>query len=456
MKNYYLGCDVSKGYADFVIIDEKKRIVEPDFQIDDTFDGHQLLFKILEKFCNNHPTAVIYAAVESTGGYENNWFQALRRFNRMLPIEVARVNPIGVNHSSKAAMMRVTNDKTSAYSIAEYQIHHPEKLYYNQDDEFKTLKRMFTATRMMVKSKTQFLNELETLLYSANPELEIYRKENTPRWLLLLLQLYPDARSLAAASVDDLVKIPYLAPGRAQEIINAAKQSVASATDEITQITIQSMVSAILNLETLIKKNVKIIQKEMCVPQVKLLCTLKSLGMFSAIGLLIEIGCIERFPTVKHLVSFFGLHPIFKESGDGKSGVRMSKQGRKKPRAILFMVALNAIQSNPLIRELYHREMKKGKAKMAAIGVCMHKILRIIYGMLKNNTEFDPEIDRRNSEKFVPKKKKLKTNTKRRFQKQDPKAPISRKQTQKRKERELSQSEFITKSEISVPAPSGV
>ena len=92
----------------------------------------------------------------------------------MLPIEVARVNPIGVNHNSKAAMTRVTNDKTSAYSIAEYQIHHPEKLYYNQDDEFKTLKRMFTATRMMVKSKTQFLNELETLLYSANPELEVY------------------------------------------------------------------------------------------------------------------------------------------------------------------------------------------------------------------------------------------------------------------------------------------
>ena len=27
--------------------------------------------------------------------------------------------------------------------------------------------------------------------------------------------------------------------------------------------------------------------------------------------------------------------------------------------------------------------------KMAAIGLCMHKILRIIYGMLKNNQAYD-------------------------------------------------------------------
>jgi hypothetical protein len=37
--------------------------------------------------------------------------------------------------------------------------------------------------------------------------------------------------------------------------------------------------------------------------------------------------------------------------------------------------------------------------KMAAIGLCMHKTLRIIYGMLKHNMAFDPEIDRKNREK---------------------------------------------------------
>ena len=82
---------------------------------------------------------------------------------------------------------------------------------------------------------------------------------------------------------------------------------------------------------------------------------------------------------IKKIASFFGLHPVFKISGDGASGFRMSKQGRKEPRRILFMVALTAIRSNPLIREIYQDRVQQGMEKMAAIGLCMHKILRIIY-----------------------------------------------------------------------------
>jgi len=43
--------------------------------------------------------------------------------------------------------------------------------------------------------------------------------------------------------------------------------------------------------------------------------------------------------------------------------------------------------------------------KMAAIGLCMHKILRIIYGMLKHNRAFDPEIDWKNRGKRLSKGK---------------------------------------------------
>jgi hypothetical protein len=77
----------------------------------------------------------------------------------------------------------------------------------------------------------------------------------------------------------------------------------------------------------------------------------------------------------------------------------MSKKGKKEPRHILFMVAFSATQRNPLIRSIYSKHVQKGMNKMAAIGVCMYKILRIIYGMLKHNRAFDPKIDRQNREK---------------------------------------------------------
>jgi len=44
MESYFMGIDVSKGYADFVILDGKKNVVEPNFQLDDTFKSHRKPF----------------------------------------------------------------------------------------------------------------------------------------------------------------------------------------------------------------------------------------------------------------------------------------------------------------------------------------------------------------------------------------------------------------------------
>ena len=50
MQTFYLGIDVSKGYADFIILNSQKQVVVENFQLDDTFDGHCLLFELLSRF----------------------------------------------------------------------------------------------------------------------------------------------------------------------------------------------------------------------------------------------------------------------------------------------------------------------------------------------------------------------------------------------------------------------
>ena len=131
----------------------------------------------------------------------------------------------------------------------------------------------------------------------------------------------------------------------------------------------------------------------------------------------------------------------------------MSKQGRKEPRRILYMVALTAIRSNPLISSIYLDRIEKGMEKMAAIGLCMHKILRIVYGMLKHNRAFDPEIDRKNREINSTRPQRVSKDKNRRHQDYDPNAPISRRQNLKRKEREQSHSDNNTKSGIIALVP---
>ena len=455
MNHYYLGIDVSKGYSDFILLNSAKQSVEENFQLDDTFDGHQKLYNILSGFCTHHPKAQIYAAVESTGGYENNWFGSLLRFQGSLPLNTARLNPCGVSNNSKAGLDRNITDKISAENVAKYMIEHPEKVTYQHHDPLASLRRQWGFVKMLIKQKTQLLNQLESNLYVANPEILPYCKNGVPNWVLSLLLQYPTAPKLAKARKSSVVLIPHVTPQKAKELIEAAKQSVASATDEVTAQIIKATVKQIKQLLKSIDAQVKIMTDKCRVPEVELLKTFKGIGAFSAIGLILEIGSVERFASAKKLASFFGLHPVYKKSGDGTWGFHMSKKGRTAPRQILYMVAMVAIKSNPLIREIYLKHTEKGMEKMEALGLCMHKILRIIYGMLKHNKPFDPEIDRRNRAKTTQNKTKICRDRNRRYQGFDAQAPISRRHAQKRKERKQSQSDNNAKSGIkNAPVPS--
>jgi hypothetical protein len=103
-----------------------------------------------------------------------------------------------------------------------------------------------------------------------------------------------------------------------------------------------------------------------------------------------------------------------------------------------------AVQCNPLIQQIYLKHTEKGMKKKAALGLCMHKICRIIYGMLKHNMAFDANIDRNNRKKSIKADtKKIRRDKRRRYQSFDAKAPISGRHNKKRKERKQSQSDNI-------------
>jgi len=444
----YLAGDVSKGYADWIILSEKKQVLHANFQLDDTHDGHCQLYSIIDKFNSEYKDLEILAAIESTGGYENNWYETLKSYQNVFNIKVARINPAGVNFNRLASMKRNVTDAISALSIAKYMIEHPENVSYDADEFWKSLRRHWNFVEMQKKQRVQTINQLETLLYSANPTLMRFKNDTFPNWLLELILQCPTATLLAQAQPKELAKIPYLNLTRATEIVAEAKKSIASAVDQNTAILIRQIATQIKMVDQNVDSQMKLIEADFQCPEIELLTSFKGTGNVSAIGLLLEIGTIKRFATVKALSAYFGLHPKFKQSGDKVIGIRMSKQGSPNVRKILFNVAKTAIVHNPLIKELYHNRVAGGMQKMAAIGVCMHKILRIIYGMLKNGNKFDATIDKINKERSKSKGEEKKQAERvcieknRRYQEFDKKAPISKRQTKKRKEHALSQCEI--------------
>ena len=456
MKPFYLGIDVSKGYADFMIVNAKKQPVIQGFQLDDIFDGHRCLYNLLSRFLADHPESTLFAAMESTGGYENNWYNSLVQFQGSLDIQTARLNPLGVMHNSKADLKKNTTDKISAQNVAEYLVAHPEKVVYQKDDQQAGLRKQWGFIKMLTKQCTQFLNQLNTLVYTASPELLHYCQTGMPDWVLKLLVKYPGAAKLRKAHFKTVAKIPYVTTKRAQQIIAEAKRSVASPTDPVTQQLIMATARQILHLKKTIADQTKQMIDQCRLPEVKLLKSFPGISDTSAIGLLIEIQTAERIADAKKLASFFGVHPVYKVSGDGVGGIKMSKQGRKEPRQILYMITLSAIQYNPLIKQIYEEHQKQGKHNMAIMGICMHKILRIVYGMLKHNMPFNPQIDIANRQRSArTKNDRTVKETDRRFQDYDAEAPVSMRQRKKRLEEDRSNSVADTKSGITAPVPLG-
>jgi transposase len=436
MKSLYMGIDVSKGYADFTVINESKEVVERNYQLDDTKSGQEQLKTRIKKYFSNESDLVVYAAVESTGGYENHWYDYLKSLRTEYKIEVSRINPLIVSHSSKADMKRNGTDKISALNIAECLISHKEKIKYDQTDSFRVLKRSWTHITLLTKQKVQLENQLDSFMYESNPELLAYCKYGKPLWQLRLLEKYPTAKDLSKADIKEIAKLPYITENMAYNMVEAAKKTVSNDDNPFSGIMIKSLATQILSLRKAIALLKKEVSKQCDFEEIKIMQSFTGMGTDSATGLFVIIEDINRFASSKKLASFFGIHPVFKQSGDKTSKYCMSKRGSKLARKILFMVAFSAIRCNPHIKKIYERHLSKGMTGKAALGAIMHKITRIIYGMLKNKKAYDPQVDIKNSfssvsqSVFVVKVDSLS----RRYQEYDSVAPVSRRQSKTRKE----------------------
>jgi transposase len=481
-----MGGDVSKGYCDFVILNSDKKIVEPNFQLDDTPHGHKILTDNLRAFFARRPQATLRIGFESTGGYENNWYHTLLNLaykdkdkgkdkgkgkgkgkgsalgnvngngngngnvngngndNDNTNIKVTRLNPLGVRKYWESELERNKTDKISARMIAEYLISHPKNIIYNQSDSQTSAKKHWSFVKLLIKQCTQLKSQFNWALYNSQPYLLTYCKDGVPQWVFKLVEKYPTAYLLAQTDAKTVAQIPYVSSDRARQLINHAKISIGADQDAATACRIRSLVGQIVSLNKFIEEQIEVMSSYCCSEDLEILDSFKGIGTYSAVGLLFIIRDIQRFEFSKKLSSYTGVHPALVDSGDGTWVIGMSKKGSKEARAILFNVARSAVVNNKMIKELYEGYLAKGKCRMSAIGIIMHKILRIVYGMLKHRKKFDPSIDEANRNRTKEKEKEKNNNKNkdkarqefdrnRRYQSHDQNAPISRRQNQKRK-----------------------
>jgi transposase len=127
--------------------------------------------------------------------------------------------------------------------------------------------------------------------------------------------------------------------------------------------------------------------------QWEILQTMPGMDKTSAAILLVELGTdMNRFGGSSNLVSWAGLCPGNNESaGKRKSG--RTRKGNKAIRRVLCEAANAASKTNSQFKGKYKSLVIRRGHKRSIIAVA-HKMLRVIYSMLKNQQPYyDPEVD---------------------------------------------------------------
>ena len=113
--------------------------------------------------------------------------------------------------------------------------------------------------------------------------------------------------------------------------------------------------------------------------------------------LLSEIGNINRFSNSGKLARYAGIAPIEKSSGNSEKHLK-NEFGNRELNSMFYSLAWRSIctgrtgntPTNPIFKEYYYKKIKEGKTKHQAIVCIMRRTCNIIYGILRNETEYIP------------------------------------------------------------------
>jgi transposase len=123
----------------------------------------------------------------------------------------------------------------------------------------------------------------------------------------------------------------------------------------------------------------------------ELMTSVPGVGNTTVAKVLAYVGDLRRFSSAKALSAYIGVTPRQKQSGTSVRGRTMiSRAGHATLRSALFMPAMVALQHNPTIKAFGERLGNNGLARKAVVAASMHKLVHLLYGVVRSGLPFDP------------------------------------------------------------------
>lgn len=383
----YVGIDIAKNVHWASAMNSDGEILLEPFSFQNNNEGFQ---KFISKLSNFDKQKMLIG-LESTAHYGENIISYL--FN--LDYRIGIINPIQTSNLRKSNIRKTKNDKVDTFIIIKSLTLNNYNLVTTRDINNIKLKGLSRSRHNLIVMRSRSKIQLASFIDQLFPELNKFFKGNLH--LNVSYQLLKDYSSPKDISSLHLTKLSNIlhdnSHGRynnedAIRLRELAKNSVGIVNPTLSL----QIKQAILQIELYTKQieEVEKLSKQILDEMKSKLLTIPGMSYNQATVIHGFIGDISRFNKSCQLLAYAGLDPSIYQSGNFEArSTRMSKRGNSLLRYNLVYAAHNLVLHNRTFKEYYNLKRSQGKTHYCALGHCAHKLIRIIFKMLKSNVDFN-------------------------------------------------------------------
>ena len=384
---FYVGIDIAKNTHWASIMSSEGEIISEPF----SFSNDNLGFQKLISKLNFLEKQKILIGLESTAHYGENLISYL--FN--LDFKIGIINPIQTANLRRSNIRKTKNDKVDTFIIIKALSLNNYTLVSSRDINNLKLKGLCRSRRNLITMRSKAKIQLASFVDQIFPELNLFFKGNLH--LNVSYQLLKEYSSPVEIQNLNLTKLTNILKnnshgryGKEQAITlrEFAKKSVGISNPSLSL----QIKHAILQIE-LFDSQIEEVEKLYKQIVDELNTTITSIPGMSYNQAAVILGCIgdiNRFNTSAQLLAYAGLDPSTIQSGNFQArSTRMSKRGSGMLRYSLIYSAHNVVLHNDTFKNYYNLKRSQGKSHYSALGHTAHKLVRVIFKMLKDNVEFN-------------------------------------------------------------------
>lgn len=340
-----------------------------------------------------HELKEVVIGFESTGPYAEPLIHYLRR----KPVRLVQVNPM---HTKKLKELQGNSpnktDRKDPKVIADIiELGHALTLVIPEGPAAE-LRRLTQARERSMEGRTALFNTLQHLVFVLFPEFLQVMKDVKTRSARYLLSRYPTPKDLLKCDFESLacsvwnISRGKVSRQRLEALYTAARESVGIQQGQ------EGMAFEIKNILCMIEasecftsdvvETMSSLLKQ--IPYSRSILSIKGIGEVTAAGLIGEVGDFRQFKTLSEITKMAGLDLFEISSGKHQGQRRISKRGRSLLRKLLFYAALNMVSRPGMMRQTYESYLERGMLKMKALVAIARKLLRIIFALVRDQTEY--------------------------------------------------------------------